>query len=40
MVQWLWLLYSFIEQTLNSGSAQVQILLGVSEIRNGKYPWQ
>ena len=36
-----WLLHNFIQQSLNSGSAQVQILLnGVSEIRDGEYLWQ
>ena len=33
---WLSLLHNFIQLSLNSGSAQVQTLLSVSEIRDGE----
>ena len=36
VVLWLSLLRNFIQLSLNSGSAQVQTLLGVSEIRDGE----
>ena len=40
VVQWLSLLHNFIQLSLNSGSAQVQTLLSVSEIRDGEDLWQ
>ena len=36
VVLWLSLLRNFIQLSLNSGSAQVQTLLSVSEIRDGE----
>ena len=40
VVWWLSLLHNFIQLSLNSGSAQAQTLLGVSEIRDGEDLWQ